>query len=182
MVDLLREDEKGKEGPEVEAKSKLRGRIAFTWAVARSRPDVVRSLLDKGFDVSADPSLLQGAVDSGNLEIVRLVLDKGADVNAIPVGFGRSTALSRAASKGHLEIARLLLDKGADVNGSAEGGFTALMETAGGGDPQMVELLLDKGADVNAKATDNVSTALNKARRHGHKKIEETLTAHGAKE
>ena len=176
MVDLLL-----KRGAEVDAKNKLGALTVFMWAVERNRLDVVRSLLDKGFDVKADPMVLLGAVDSGNLEVVRLILDEGADVNVI-VGAMGLTALNGAAFKGHVEVANLLLEKGADVNGRDGGGFTALMDAAGRGHLEMVGLLLDKGADVNVKSSGMAWTALKIARRYGHKKIEETLIAHAAKE
>jgi len=187
------------------------GRTALMWAAVSGHPKAANQLLDKGADVNAKTkdgwTALMCAAENGQSEILKTLLDKGANANAVAAGGW--TALMSGAAKGNTEIIELLLTKGADVNAKSnrpfsylqarsswwvasgaleeflkeegESGWTALMSAAAEGHGDVVKVLLRKGADVNAKTRFDW-TALNIARKMGHRKIEQLLKAGGAKE
>jgi len=68
---------------------------------------------------AARPGLMVWAAAQGRVDVVRLLLDLGFDVNArgrgdVPIEDPWETALHHAAHHAHVELARLLLDAGAD--------------------------------------------------------------------
>jgi uncharacterized protein len=167
-------------GAKIDEKNKLNASLALYWAAKMNRLDLVKLLLEQGFEVNGDPMNMTGVVDSGHPDVLRLLLDHGANVNG---GDQLSqTPLMRAAFKGHLEMARLLLDSGADIDAGAAAGGTALMNAVGEGHLEVVRLLLDKGADMNVRAHCMGWTALGIAKDYKHKEIEELLRSRGAQE
>jgi ankyrin repeat protein len=153
-------------------------------AVLRGETEIVRLLMDQGFDPkarSADGStLVHDAALKGHVEVLRLLLDRGADANAR--NDAGATPLHDAALGGHLGAAGLLIDRGADVNvRDAETGATPLYRAASWGRLGTAVLLVDKGADVNT-ATRAGLTPLRTAIDNGHAELAAMLRRHGAKE
>jgi uncharacterized protein len=95
---------------------------------SRDRADIVKSLIDRGADVTLQDgdgdTALHLTVQNGNAELTKLLLSKGAPVNIKNKVGG--TPLMWAASTGNEEQARLLLEHGADPSLKDEDGTTAL--------------------------------------------------------
>ncbi|CAH0395489.1 unnamed protein product [Bemisia tabaci] len=93
-------------------------------AVQRQHVQCVQCLLIHGANVNsrypmdtescAGSTLLQRAVEKGDISLVKVLVGYGADINAIR--YDGSTALNIAAARGFLDIANLLIQEGADVN------------------------------------------------------------------
>ena len=98
--------------------------ISYVW---RERPDVVKSLLDRGADVNSQDddgdTALHGAAENGNMEIIQLLLAKGAQLNARNKVGG--TPLMWAAVYGNDDAVKELLKAGADKSLKDEDGKTA---------------------------------------------------------
>jgi len=118
----------------------------------------VRKALDAGAPLTPkddEVSLLDLAVQSGNVEIATALLDAGAKVDQPTWRGGHHTSLLTAAMAGNLDMVRLLLSRGAAVNHQVEDDVgTALRAVAGHGVEQgsaaaMAALLIENGADVN---------------------------------
>lgn len=132
-------------------------------AVARDNFDVVKILLEHGFDVNAragpyDTALLTAinatTTKGHKIRMISLLLEYGADVNAeTSMPFG-PTALLAAVKSMSLNVVILLVVYGADVNAKA-GGFGAALHYArtprhGRGVivyPSIVKYLIKQGAD-----------------------------------
>ena len=139
------------------------GRTALQMAVGLSESSIglLQLLLDGGADVNAPAApgftgrtVLEAAIESGDVGRVRTLLKYGADCNAP----GRSSpALTLAAGSGiwdtdeKLEVVNMLLDAGADVNYEFDTdiGRAPLVAAVQKGGIEVVELLLDNGAHVN---------------------------------
>jgi ankyrin repeat protein len=109
--------------------------------------DIVKLLLETGFDISAPlhgKSALELAAKSGFTEIMTLLLDAGANVTM--------HALPLAARSGSVSVVSLLLDRGADIE-SGGGDLdlnTPLYLAVLGHHPEVVHLLLESGAKTEA--------------------------------
>jgi ankyrin repeat protein len=142
--------------------------------------EMVELLLRAGADPSVGGTIhcgrtvLQEAVETGDVELVKSLLRAGADVNAAAASSQRTdnssagtTALQFWALSefpGDPELLERLLDAGADINAPPywnpeaydeehphdSYGVTALQAAASLGDIEIVQLLLEAGADVNA--------------------------------
>jgi ankyrin repeat protein len=112
------------------------------YAVARSHPDVVVFLLDRGADhtVRADgASALHLAALLGDLESARALLDRGADLHAVnPQG---GTPLRSAADQGRTEMVRFLLERGARPDTVDSFGLRAIDYARQNGHWEVVRLL-----------------------------------------
>lgn len=158
-----------------------------TSAAKYGRLLMLQKLIEQGVSVEQRPmrggrTILQAAVENGQIECLEYLLEIGAQPNAYPAPDGGLTALQAAASNGHeLCIARLL-DAGADVNAfaSADGGLSVLQAAAHHGDENLVRLFLSKGAYVHAPATRRGLSAIQAAASGGHLVVFELLLAHGA--
>ena len=84
-------------------------------------------------------------------------------------------ALYIASHQGHyLLVANLLEKTGATINSKSPCGWTALHASARTGQWKVLCILLDKGADVRLRDANSL-TAFDLARKHGHKKCENSL-------
>lgn len=93
------------------------------------------------------PTMLQQAIESSDVEAVRFLTERGVDVNES--GKGTLTPLHMAAQHGNAEIVRLLLRCGADVDAECafEDGMTPLREAVKWGHLDVCKLLIQYGAD-----------------------------------
>ncbi|SIO61328.1 Ankyrin repeat [Singulisphaera sp. GP187] len=176
----------------------------LTMAVWSGSDELVRRLLDEGFDPSArdehgTPALATACHKA--LGLVQLLLDAGADPNA--TDREGSTPIALAVMFGGPAVLRLLLERGASPEGRPDGvtkGETPLIRLAGNGtasmvgwhkdpdvlarawarDREMIGLLLDHGADVEARDQADGRTALMHAVEKGHEDIVRALLDAGA--
>jgi ankyrin repeat protein len=101
--------------------------------------------------------LLTAAVEHERLDMLRLLLDLGFDpeersrvVGGDEVYERRGVPLERAAAKGNLEAAKILLEHGADPNAMSEGGGTPMSSAYRRKDQAMLDLLARHGGVVSA--------------------------------
>jgi hypothetical protein len=117
----------GKDGDPNQTRDDKKLFLAFQQASYNGHLEVVKVILDGGFDPNTtfydNVTALLLAGQMGQLEIVRLLLDKGGDPNQAVTNYGRSTPLRMAAQNGHLEVVRLLLDRGVDPSQAPEPTF-----------------------------------------------------------
>jgi uncharacterized protein len=142
-------------------------------------------------------TLLEQAVEIGNLAFVQILLEKGhnlsywskclaksielaAELNNLEIvqtllGAGADANLGGteppiipAAGTGNIELVQLLISSGADVNSVGEEGVTPLMTASGSGSIEIVKLLVEHGARIDATRVDGWYTALHLARYYGH--------------
>ena len=148
---------------------------------------VVDLLLARGVDL--DFFL---ASELGLLDQVRRALESDPALSQAFSAAG-STALHRSCYWGQTAVARLLLERSADPNAVTRDSFlqiaplgcaVATPDVPNPSDREdvvldLVNLLLSSGADVNARRRDGL-TALHSAAYRGHRRVMETLLAHGA--
>lgn len=119
----------------------------------------VRTLIKHGADINAicpplfeQKSVLQFAIQSGNIVIVNILLQKGAIMSK--QGEYNFSALHTAVIKGRSDICRVLLQYRADASERTSEGATPLMLACSTPElkerKEIVQLLIDCGADVNA--------------------------------
>jgi ankyrin repeat protein len=101
--------------------------------------------------------LLTVAVEHDRADMLRLLLELGFDaderkrvVGGDEVYESRGVPLERAARKGALEMAQVLLEHGADPNGPSEGGGTPMSSAYRRRDQAMLDLLARHGGVVSA--------------------------------
>ncbi|KAM9754645.1 ankyrin repeat, SAM and basic leucine zipper domain-containing protein 1 [Menidia menidia] len=128
-----------------------------------------------------DVSVLQRAINEGDIDAVGQLLENGVNVE-IRLGF-EWTPLMHAANMANYELAKFLLDRGASANFSKDK-WTVLMAscTASASEDKIahcVELLLSRNADPNM-VDGSQMTCLMLAAREGHSKIINQLVSHGA--
>ncbi len=127
---------------------------AMEAAVVRGRTELVRILIEAGFDVNrptaSGSTYLHDAALKGQRKTAQLLLDRGAKIDALDRH--GATPLHNAALGGYAEVIGLLLDRGAAVDArDQEEGATALMLAAGLGRVSAVALLLRRGANPMLK-------------------------------
>lgn len=86
-------------------------------------------------------SMLQLAVQRGQLDMARFLLDRNADVNAKPIDESGRTPLQTAVEGGRIDLVKLLLDNNADSNTNVNG-RNVLQIAASGGRTDIAEMLL----------------------------------------
>jgi cytohesin len=139
---------------------------AMETATLRGQTEIVRLLIDGGFDLSnrtpAGSTYLHVAALKGQSKLVKLFLDRGADVNALDETGG--TPLHSAALGGSTEVINLLLDRGARIDAAdRDSGATPLMLAASVSRTEAVALLLQRGAKPGIRDRRG-HTALDRAR------------------
>ena len=122
-------------------------------------------------------SVLNKAVQEGDIKSVEKLIAKGKDVNAEDGQGNRPLIL--AVKDGNKEMAELLIELGADINCFSYSDGSPLHSAAQCGHIEVARLLIDKGAWVNFP-DNHLESPLFKAARCGHPKIVELLLAHGA--
>ena len=149
---------------------------ALLWAVEKNRPDIVRSLIDRGAEVSYEDedgyTPLHFAAISGYAQIVEILVQNDANVNGS--SRARSTPLTLAARMGYANVVKYLLDHNADLTLRDGDGDTALHCAAYGGSEEIVTQLLRSGADPWTKNY-NGKLAADYARQEGHESIRRVL-------
>ncbi|KAL8666382.1 MAG: hypothetical protein Q9168_007488 [Polycauliona sp. 1 TL-2023] len=140
-------------------------RDALSLAAWSGLEEVVRQLLDAGFDVNArtpgapgkrskiqSRTALLCAAEGKRQSTVELLIERGADVNLqTDVSMPWRTVLQRACSLGWIDTVRLLLKSGADISirgGDHESAFQAACAAPENHDT-VLPLLIQHGADVN---------------------------------
>lgn len=153
-------------------------------AAERSRPEIVRLLLDRGAEVdlatntASQDTPLSIAAEMNHLEVLRELLKRGANANAS--NSENSTPLYYAAHRGHVEVVRELLKHGADANGSKKAKYTPLHAAARLGHTEIVRELLHHNATVDSSDRYGGNTPLLEASRKGHLEIVRELLKKGA--
>lgn len=107
--------------------------------------------------------LIDGALNSGNVEIVRSFLDHGLDLS-LPINTCGETPLFRSLEKKDVKILELLIMSGADIHGISMG-VTALHKAAAIWS-EGAALLLEAGSNIHARATDGRTPLMSAA--HGN--------------
>jgi ankyrin repeat protein len=100
------------------------GNIPLSSAITKNNIEIVKLLLDAGFDPNSSSSikglfefpLLWGAARDGRYEIVKLLLNAGANVDATASNKAKTTALWISCSNKHEKVINLLLVYGANPN------------------------------------------------------------------
>jgi ankyrin repeat protein len=128
---------------------------------------LLKILLDAGAKVIFETgfSLLNKAVEKGNIEILQLLLDRGCELNLVsPAG---ETALVNACLHGRDVVVKFLLEAGADPNLPRKDGLLPIIATFS--IPQMMGALSGLGIDADSN---NILDRMNR--------IVELLLANGA--
>ena len=155
----------------------------FSGAVKNNRGDVVKSMLDEGYNpniklANGDPALVY-AIRADNDEAIPLLLAaKDIDVDQ-PNALGE-TALMLAALKKNTELVNKLLEAGAIVDRSS--GWSPLHYAAAAGSAELVDLFLSKGADPNVRSKAGVTPLFMAARIANRRCIERLLKAGARKD
>jgi hypothetical protein len=134
-------------------------------AVIRNAPDIVRMLLERGFDVDAHSTTnfycetpLRLLLERDRTSYDTGWPDKQAfvDMALLLVAHGAryDLPMRSAVGLGDEKLCRALLDAGADPNQRSEMGFTPLHEAAMQHNCNIVALLLSAGADATAMTLD----------------------------
>ncbi|KAK2037998.1 hypothetical protein LZ31DRAFT_570422 [Colletotrichum somersetense] len=173
---------------------KYKRRTPLTWAAPEERLGMVKSLLQKGANMSQKDegkrTALSRASEYGRREIIELLLQKGNYISISP--------MMLASRNGHKEIARLLLENEADIDATNDDGRTSLFYATRFKQKHMVELLVQMGAnairlenqtaskrliesgqDTNTR-DGNGSAMLFTAIRYGNETVERLLLENGA--
>jgi len=176
--------------PTIHSRDSQDSGLALGRAVHCAMTDAVRLILGKGANPNESfgpgTTFLMEAALNGHQEIAHLLLSNGAD--PAPANDEGYTALHFAAKKGHTEIAECLLKFGASPNAKSRDALTPLMEAARFNHADIVRLMLKKrGVNPDVKKDVDWSgqflgyTALDFAKRLGHKDVVALLTRPGAK-
>ncbi|HFB65005.1 MAG TPA: hypothetical protein ENJ60_05625 [Aeromonadales bacterium] len=145
-------------------------------------PQVVLTLIHKGFDVNSvddlNRSALWYAADMGNKSLVELLLANGSIVDA--KDNRQQTPLFRAIIHDHLDTVALLLKHHASLKVKSKTGNTPLM-VAAAGHKKVLQLLLSRNDDLNVSNRNHASeTALMIAIKSNCKNCVSLLMRHGA--
>jgi ankyrin repeat protein len=122
------------------------GRTLVSFAAGEGHEDIVKLLLEKGFeadskDSRSDRGPLWWAISQGQGAVVKLLLEKGVDADW--KDWGGMTALSWAAYFGHVATVKLLLDQGVDADTKDNASRTPLMWAADFEHKAVVKVLLE---------------------------------------
>ncbi len=156
---------------------------AMERAVQRGRSEIVRILIDCGWDINqptaAGSTYLNDAALGGHIKVARILLDRGARPDARNQNGG--TPLHDAAISGNTELIGLLLDRGSAIDAREfDSGATPLMLAASLGKTEAVSLLLRRGA--NPMLTDKAGhTALSRAQENQNPDLVKLLEAASGK-
>jgi len=115
--------------------------------------EIIKSLLNKGFDVNKDTngnSPLKAAVLSGNTDLVRLLIEQGADIHK-PLNPSGTTILHQAAQSGIAEVIQVLVEAGHNINAVDTKGNSPLYVAVLSKQIDSVHELLRLGADPNIR-------------------------------
>jgi len=139
----------------------------FLLAVKFDDVDVVRTLLQRGFDPNTAEEArgetgIMMALRDNSMKVFDVLLAAG-DLKLEARARNGDTALMIASFMGNLEAVRRLIDAGAEVN---QPGWTALHYAATNGDTDVISLLLENYAYIDA-ASPNKTTPLMMAVRSG---------------
>ncbi|KAL7794854.1 hypothetical protein V8C43DRAFT_321631 [Trichoderma afarasin] len=141
-------------GANIEARDTVHTRTPLLWAATEGQDDVVKLLIEKGADVTANEygrTSLLWASKQGYEAIVKLLLEAGADTEITDNSNGQ-TPLLWATKQGNEAVVKLLLLHGAKTEArDATFGQTPLMWAAENGYDAIASLLLESGADIEAK-------------------------------
>jgi ankyrin repeat protein len=128
-------------------------------AVMTRRYKITEVLLKFDTDLSQishqQKTILELAVERGDMEVVRLLLKAGAPVNAPQNRACLRTALVLALTNRHIEIAKLMIEYGAKVDAVGQNisspnySWSCLTAAVFTGNIPIVTLILPKGAAVN---------------------------------
>lgn len=128
-------------------------------------------------------SVLNHAIEAGDVNAVNLLLANGADVNS-----GKGQAISTAARYNQIEIAQILLEIGADVNCTPnESNNYPIYYAAQFGSIELVHLFIEHGAfldrirPIKGNPLDDTITPLHIAAKHGNYEAVVALVNGGAK-
>ena len=151
----------------------------FFAALKADRPDVVRELLERGFEPNTPTAdgldALYVALRDGSLKSAQVLID-WPKTNVDTRTPKDETPLMIACLRGRAEIARELVDRGADVNKT---GWTPLHYAATGGHIEIMQMLLDHSAYIDAESP-NRTTPLMMAAMYGTPQAAKFLLDAGA--
>ncbi|MFZ4480716.1 MAG: ankyrin repeat domain-containing protein [Rhodoferax sp.] len=151
----------------------------FFSAIKRDDPELVRSLLSRGFDgntlnPAGDHGLIVGIREPSPKAIS--VLLNWPDIKVETRNANDESPLMLASLKGLTDLCRQLIAKGADVN---KPGWTPLHYAATAGDIAVITLLLDNHAYIDAPSP-NGTTPLMMAAHYGTPSAVKALLEAGA--
>ncbi|MBI2750992.1 MAG: ankyrin repeat domain-containing protein [Burkholderiales bacterium] len=151
----------------------------FFSAIKQDKPDVIRALLNRGFDPntvgpSGDYALIL-AIREPSLKVVDALLDSPATKVEVRTPKDESP-LMLAALKGYAAMCQKLIARDADVNKT---GWTPLHYAATGGHLEVMRMLLENSAYIDA-ASPNGSTPLMMASMYGTTESVKLLLEAGA--
>lgn len=152
-------------------------KLAAKHRVVSRREEIMRRLLQMGANVNIchGSTVLQYAMDIGDLKLVEFLIRKGADISKMREVV--ETPLICAVTLQQLDIVKCLLEQGADVNlGKKTYPLKAAVQT---GNVKMVELLLNAGANVHVRENEG-GTVIDVAAMEGHTEIVKLLLEYGA--
>jgi hypothetical protein len=155
-------------------------------AIALNRTNVVRALLDAGYDdfQEGSSSLIYAVVQNRpeiTHELLKSMVEKGTAGKIVnQIDKNGYTPLMYAIDRSHVAVAQELLNAGADVNAPGKDGYTPLMMAVAVSKADMVAMLLKAGADTNA-VSPGKETAMSIARKR-NKQVVVSLLLEAASE
>jgi ankyrin repeat protein len=139
--------------------------------------DIVKLLLERGYDIKNDIFSLEHATYDGHMNIVKLLLQYGVNVE--------NNALEIASYNGYLDIVKELLKYGANIKyiENYQFGFNkcALVGASENNYYEIVKLLLEcTNVNINYKDINSCHTALLGALKYNNMRVVNLLIQHGA--
>jgi ankyrin repeat protein len=144
------------------------------WPSAQADVAAVRRGESPGAEVQG--RRLRLAAGRGDCHRVMALLKDGVDPNGMDGE--RHSSLHLAVAGGHGDVVRVLIGHGGDVRVKDLQGYEPLHVAAWAGFTGIARALIRAGASVSARSDEG--TALELARRGGHRELEEVLRAAGA--
>lgn len=118
--------------------------LAFYVKQFKANPNIISLFAKKGANLSANPSLLDRAASTKNVEAVRTLVKLGAPKDG--TDSSGATPLHSASRTGCLECVLILIDAGIDVNATNDRDLTALDLCDEQYNPELCDLLVSKGS------------------------------------